>query len=82
MSDPHVKIVMIADEFKTLPVSSIHDNFSEINLTQFMRKLDMSITNAPVVAFWPTSVFNKCILIPVNDDEQIIIENKIRFELD
>ncbi len=82
MSDPHVKIVMIADEFKTLPVSSIHDNFSEINLTQFMRKLDMSITNAPVVAFWPTSVFNKCILIPVNDDEQIIIENKIRFKLD
>ena len=82
MPDPQAKILIIAEEFKTLPVSAIHDSHSELNLTKFMRKKDISVRNAPVVAVMPTSLLNKCIFIRVNEEEQIIIENNIRFELD
>ncbi len=82
MSSNPFKILIIGEEWKTVPVSSINDSYSDLNLTKFMRKKDIQIVNAPIVAIPPSAIANKCIIIPISKEDEIVIENTIRFELD
>ena len=77
-----VNLSVIACDFLCVPVRAVNYAYSGLNLTHFMKRIDPSVHHYPVVSFFPKCIANKCILIKVSEDEQIIIENNVRFELD
>lgn len=74
--------IVIGTELICSPVSPVIDNESGLNLTAFVRKLDTTTPSSESIAFNPTEIVNKCILITGHDDQIYCIENKIRFEKD
>ncbi len=69
MSSNTFKILIIADEWEIVQVSSINDSYSDLNFNKFTRKKDIRIANAPIVAIPPSSITSECIVIPVSDED-------------